>query len=508
MGWLSSLGAPATPRRRAATAFPGAQMTRLTSSWTQDPGAINRWLRYELRTLRARSRDLARGDAYGKRFISACVNNIAGPDPFRLQSKIRFANGKLNASANKDIEGGYREWSKPGGCEITGKLSLRELDRLTIRCLARDGEVLIRSLRGKQFGVGGQLQLLDIDRLDDQRNEALANGNTIKMGVELDPFSKPVRYHLFRQHPGELGEWNRGSPRDYDIVPADQIRHIFIPDWPEQVRGIPWMHAAMLRLWHLGAFEEAAVVNARVGAAKLAVLQQTNPDDAATLATGRDSAGNLLTDIEPGQFWTLPQGVSLGSWNPQFPDQSTGPFVQACLRGAAAAVGMAYHSLANDPGEVNYSTARVALLDERDMWSTIQGWYIEHMAAPRFSDWMRQMTLAGAFPTAYLKYRDDVRFQGKTWDWIDPEKEVNAKREAINLKIKSRTRVIAEDGEDIEDVFDEIAEEEAMAKEKGVKLEPAAPAAAKPAPTPQPAADEAATAAAEDKGVGPLRVIQ
>lgn len=415
------------------------------------------------------------------------MNNIAGPNPFSLQAKIRFSNGKLNTTANKEIETAYREWSKPGGCEITGKLSLRELDRLTVRCLARDGEVLIRSLRGRDFGVGGKLQLLDIDRLDEQKNDTLPNGNTIKMGVEIDLYSRPVAYHLFKQHPGEMGEWNRGVARDYEVVPADQIRHLFIPDWPEQVRGFPWMHAAMLRLWHLGAFEEAAVINARVGAAKLAVLQQNDPADAPALATGRDSSGNLLTDVEPGQYWTLPQGTTLASWNPTFPDQSTGPFVQCCLRGAAAAVGMAYHSFANDPGEVNYSTARVALLDERDMWTTMQGWYIEHHADPRFADWLRQMSISGAWPSRYYDYRNAVRFQAKTWDWIDPEKEIKGKQLALEMKVTSRTRIAAEKGEDIEDVFDEIAEEEALAKDKGIKLEPTAPAAAKPAAAPKPA---------------------
>src|SRR5689334_6235559 len=77
--------------RRGATAFPGADIGRLTASWTTDPGAINRWLRYELRTMVARSRQLARGDSYAKKFIDACVTNIAGANPFVLQSKIKIA---------------------------------------------------------------------------------------------------------------------------------------------------------------------------------------------------------------------------------------------------------------------------------------------------------------------------------------------------------------------------------------------------------------------------------
>ena len=488
MGFLSGLRA-SRPRRRTGAAFPAADLSRLTSSWTTDPGAVNRWLRYELVRLRARSRQLARGDAYGAKFIRSCVDNIAGPRPFGLQSKATFQNGALNVAANKKIEAAWAERCRPGACEVTGKLSQGALHRLLVRCLARDGELLLRTIRGAGYGAAGKLQILDIDRLDEMKNENLLNGGAIKLGVEIDPYSKPVAYHVLKQHPGEMGEWNRGYERKHERIPAEQIRHLFIADWPEQVRGFPWMHAAMVRLWNLGGFEEAAVINARIGASKVAVLQQEEGDGTATLATGKDSAGNFLTDIEPGSYWTTPPGTTLGSFDPAFPDASVGPFIQACLRGASAAVGMAYHSFANDPGAVNYSTARVALLDERDMWMAVQQWYIEHFCEIDAADWMRGAILDGVLPQHYWNFRGDLHFQPKTWKWIDPAKEVNAEIDALDAHLTSRTRIAAQNGEDIEDIFTEIAAEEALANEKGIKLNPPKPAAAKPAAKP---ADEGA----------------
>lgn len=453
--------------RRGGAAFPGAELGRLTSSWTTDPGAINRWLRYELRTLRARSRQLCRGDAYAAKFVRACVDNIAGPAPFALQSKVKFRNDLPNDTANDSIEAAWWQWAQPGGCEVTGRLSLAELDRLAIRCIARDGEVLIRKIVSDgQY----RLQILDIDRLDEQKNENLPVG-AIKMGVQVDNYSKPVAYYILKQHPGEMGEWSRGMPREYEIVPADQIIHLFVSDWPEQVRGFPWLHAAMTRLWHLGEFENAAVINARIGASKIAILKTPNGEAPEQMATGRDSVGNLLEDAEPGQYWTLPEGVEFDSFNPTFPDASVEPFIRACLRGAAAGIGMAYHSLANDPASVNYSTARVALLEERDMWKALQQWYIDHLCYPRFRDWISIGVLNGQFPAAYIGLTPyDVRFVPKTWGWVDPEKEVNAKKIALDAKLTSRTRIAAENGEDIEEIFDEIANEEALAESKGVDL--------------------------------------
>lgn len=472
MGLISSLRAPARRRQIRGAAFPGADVGRLTSSWTADPGAINRWLRYELRTLRARSRQLARGDSYGARFVASCVQNIAGPHPFQLQVKAKFQDGSLNQTANTAIETAWKDRCRLGSLDVTGRLSMSMLHRLIIRTLARDGEVLLRRYSGPQFGgAAGRLQIIDVDRLDEDKNQNLANGGAIKMGVEVDQFSRPVAYHLLRNHPGEVGQWSRGGDtRETDRIPADEIVHIFVPDWPEQVRGVPWMHAAMVRLYHLGEFEQAAVINARVGATKIAVLQSADAELPESMATGQDSAGNLMQDAEAGQYWTLPPGVTLESFNPQFPDAAVGPFVQACLRGVAAAVSMAYHSLANDPGEVNYSTARVALLDERDNWASLQQFYIEAFVQPDFEQWLRSSILDGTLPPGYWGHRGSVRWQPKRWAWIDPEKEINAKKTALEVQLTSRTREASANGEDIEEIFDELAEEAELAAAKGIKL--------------------------------------
>jgi hypothetical protein len=74
------------------------------------------------------------------------------------------------------------------------------------------------------------------------------------------------------------------------------------------------------------------------------------------------------------------------------------------------------------------------------------------------------------------KYRA-VYWQARRWAWVDPLKEVGASIEAINAKITSRTRVAAQNGVDLEDVFDEIADENQMAKDKGVDLTPIQPKA-------------------------------
>jgi lambda family phage portal protein len=450
--------------------FAAAEISRLTASLATDTENINNTLRYQLRALRARSRQVTQNTPYGRRFASMVVDNVAGPQPFRLQAKVKSSKGKIDTAANRRIEERWAAWGMPGGCEITGRFSWNTLQRLMVRTLAVDGEVLVRKLRGSSYGPQGfQLQLVDIDRLDDLLNKRLPNGGAIHMGVELSPESKPVAFHLLKRKPAS---WMAGGyPRETERVPADEILHVFVPEFAEQVRGVPWIYAALLQLVHIGAFAEAAVIAARVGATQMGIIQ--SPDGQAPLADGRDARGNPQIDAEPGTFPTLPQGYELAEWKPNYPDAAVEPFLKACVRGIAVGVNVAYHNLAGDLEGVNYSSARIGELDERDHWMTLQNHWIEHVNHPLYChDWLPWQAVSGGLPfdLARLdKYRT-VSWQGRRWAWVDPLKEVNAAVTAIDARLKSRTRVIAEGGEDIEDVFDEFAEEQQLATDKGVTL--------------------------------------
>jgi lambda family phage portal protein len=483
----AALAALRKPGRRD---YPAGTQGRLTHSWQTDPGALNRVLRFQLRTLRARSRQLCRADGYASKFLISCDSNIAGPTPFTLQAKIKRPRGSLDHRANRTLEAAWRDWS--GQCDAAGGLGLNAMHRLIIRTLARDGEVLVRLRRGREAGPYGlQLQLLDIDRLDEERNEDLRERGAIKMGVEVDPAGRPRAYHVLRQHPGEAGYWGTGAEREYVRVPAEDIIHLFVRDAPEQVRGAPWLSPVMFRLWNISGFEEAAVQNARTGASKMGFYVSPTGEPPPGAGQNWKDPGVFLQDAEPGTFEVLPLGYDYKPHDPKFPDEAVEPFIRQTLRGIAAGLGVAYHSLANDPSNVNYSTARVALLEERDMWASIQAWYVEAFCKPVFEAWREMAVLGGRLPAEVAgdRYRE-VKFQSRTWDWVDPLKDTQAEVEALNNKLTSRTRIAAQRGEDIEDIFDELAAEAELAAEKGVDLSVAkAPASAPEPPEPEEADD-------------------
>lgn len=461
-------------RARRTPGYAAAETSRLTASLASEAQFINNTLRYQLRKLRARSRQACQNNEYGKHWAQMVVDNVGGPQPFRLQAKVKTARGKLDDAANKQIETAWRSWGRKGECEITKRWSWNTVQRLLLRIWATDGEILFRKLRGLEYGRHGyKLQIIDVDRLDESKNERLHDGGAIHMGIEYDPVGAPRAYHILKRKPAD---WQRGYVREYERILADEIEHIFMPEFAEQGRGVPPMYAALLKLVHIGAFEEAAVIAARVGASQMGFIQ--SPDGGETLAgDGTDNKGNPQIEADPGQFPFLPPGYQMAAWNPKYPDAAVGPFLKSCLRGVAAGLGVAYHNLANDLEGVNYSSARIGELDERDAWMGLQQFFAEHLHQPLYQDWLRvQVAVAGTVRLDAARFDRylDVYWQAKRWAWVDPQKEVSANVEAINNKLKSRTRVIAEQGEDIEDVFDELAEEEALAKEKKLSLAPAA----------------------------------
>ena len=214
---------PKTARR----SYAGARPVGSLASWQPQNWSADALARSDLDRLRARARSLARDNDYMRKFLNMVESNVIGRDGFALQMRVLLDNAeKPDALANKAIEAAFSRWARRGVCDVTGQMSFTDLQRLLIRSVARDGEVLIRHISGFDNDYGYALQVLDIDRLDTGYNVPQQNGrNAVRMGVELNSYSRPVAYWLRTAHPGEsYGQTNTGNLRER--VPAEQISHI------------------------------------------------------------------------------------------------------------------------------------------------------------------------------------------------------------------------------------------------------------------------------------------
>ncbi|WP_051278968.1 phage portal protein [Chitinilyticum aquatile] len=441
----TSLGLPKRMPGPAVRAFNAAQSSRLTQSLPTTPTHINDDLKRGLRQLRARARDLARNNDYARQFVRMAVRNLVGPDGFGLQVQCKKPDGSIDTVDARTIQDAFWQWAKPGSCDVTGKLSFVTLTRLLVQTLATDGEVLIRRVQGRgRFGY--QLQLLDASLLDEQYNSGPLDVPRIVMGVELDEWEAPVAYHL--KQPGRNGVERKR-------IPADEIFHLFVPHEIGQVRGVPWTTTGMLRLGMLAGYEEAAVIAARVGASKMGFFVPPEQDNGGSaLETSSYTADPTVTDAEPGAFEVLGAGWDFKSFDPDYPHANYGSFVKTCLRGLSAGMGVSYNTLASDLEGVNYSSIRAGLIDERDEWMTLQSWLIESFLAPLYSEWLPLAIVSGrlSLPMAKLAKFDAARWQGRRWQWVDPEKDVNASVLAIQNGLSTWSDVLIQQGVDPEEL--------------------------------------------------------
>lgn len=493
---------------RSLRGYMAASNDRLVADLASLLGDVsgNAEVRMSLRTMRRRSRDLANNNEWVRRFLQLLRDNVVGARGFNLQSKIyksRKVKGvaELDTDANDAIEDFYAQHSKLGVFTACGTMSRATFERRAITCLARDGEIVAEQLIGKQFGrFGLAWRLVDPDLLDENLNIAtggaypglgrLESGNEIRMGVERNAYGRPSAYWFLNVHPGDdIGNALARHRR----VPADRILHRYLLDdlRPDTARGVPLIYTGIRRMSMLGGFEEAALVNARQGASKMGFYKRpvaeltpvnTGNADGDEVADGEDAEGNLYTEAEPGVFGVLPPGWDFTTYDPTYPNEATDPFVKGMLRAFSSGVGLTYNTIGNDLAGVSLSSMRHGANQDRDTYEGVQQWFRDHICIPQFE---AALSLAlglgqvGRLPPDGFDRFNKPRFIARPFRSPDPQKDVAAGAQQVALATTSRTRICAEAGVEWEEVLDELAQEEALAKSRGVTLNTQAATASK-----------------------------
>ncbi len=452
----------------ASRTYAGAMYGRLVSDWIASSTSMDSEVKASLRALRDRSRQLGRDNDYVKGFYLTVQDNVVGEGiTFQAQCLMQRG-GKLNSALNSEIELKWRRWAQKENCDVAGKLSFQDIERLLIRGVAESGEVFVR-LHKQPFGksrIPLGLQILEADQLGDDRNGRAENGNEIRMGVEINNFGRPVAYHFIDgSHPGDFQFANAGNTRRTVRIPASEIIHLGVFERPNQTRCVPWLAQAIKRLHQVGGYEEAEVVAARASAALMGFIE--NPDGELT-GDGVQN-GERVVDFDPGTIKRLGPGERMNVPDLHRPGGQLDPFMRVMLRGVATGVGVSYATLSRDYSQSNFSSSRMDLLSERDHWRVIQAWFIRNFHQAVFAAWLEMSYLSGElelpqYATAPEQY-EEVKWNRRGWAWIDPLKDVEASKEAIKAGITTTTAVCNERGHDVEDVFAERRRELDLAKE-------------------------------------------
>jgi lambda family phage portal protein len=506
---------PAAARARHASnpapgvrAYQGAKQSYMTAGFGSGNSSADAELHSSLSALRSRSRQLLRDAPYAKRACKVVVDNVIGPG-VGMQAQVKTTRDDYSKRVNDEIEAQFAAWSRAENCHTGGSLHFADFERACLRQVFEAGEVIVRKHYSK-FGASTVplcLELIEAERLADefaQPGVRIENG-TLRLGVEVDRFFRPVAYWIRERHPGDLRS-NLGGSERYERVPASDIFHLrIIERWP-QTRGEPWMHAVVRKLNDMDGYSEAEIYAARAAANVLFSIEEDG-GDGDPLSDTSDTVGTPTADgsdqfnVEPGMGMRLGPGQKLNMANPTRPNTALDPFMRYMLREVAAGTNVSYESISRDFSQSNFSSSRLGVYEDRDAWRILQAWWVRAFRAPLHREWLQLAVLARAVRSIGIDaFAQDperycaVKFKPRGWGLIDPAKDVPALKEAIKGGLMTRSHAISAtaDGLDIEDIDSTREQELEAARERGLVFDtdPDVFAAPPPAPAPDAAGEE------------------
>ncbi|HBK73230.1 MAG TPA: phage portal protein [Planctomycetaceae bacterium] len=463
------------PRPMPRRAYSGALVSRLTNDWMATQASADAEIRNSLRRLRDRSRELVRNNPYARQAKRTTQINVIGTG-IKLQSQVLQLRGnRRDNRINNEIEAKWSRWTQASHCDCAGRSSFHDFEWLAVGAMCEAGEALFRIVK-RPFGdskVPLALQMLESDLLDEAyQGDTLNKNNEWRNGVEVDQWGRPVRYAILMRHPGDSLFVGSPKPNQKHIfIPAADLIHLFMPERPGQNRGVPWFHSVMTDVHQLQGYEEAAVIRARAGASIMGFI--TNNDG--ELHADDVEGGQRISEFEPGTFKYLNNGESITVPDIDSPDQQFDMFVKNKVRRFASGFGCSYETLSRDFSDTNYSSSRLSLLEDREHWRVVQKYLIDNFHMRVYREWLNLAALSGElnlpdFETRSDRY-DNPRWMPRGWSWVDPLKEVKAYREAEQAGYMTKAQIIAYSGGDYDDNVSELAREQQLAADAGIKLD-------------------------------------
>lgn len=498
----------------AAGQFRGADKTRLRADWviTHDEATPGGW---ELQTLRERARDLNRNDPVAAGATDTLGFNIVGRG-LQMQARPRAEVLGVAPDRAREIARSaeliWQTWCSQA--DAASRLDFDEIQFLALRKIVEDGETIalpIMITDEPWRKVKRAIELVEADRLEAADRLETVPATIIGLrrggdsGIEVGERGQPIAYWI---RVADYKVKDKGK-RHVRIAARDaqgrpKVLHVFRTSRVGQLRGIPFFAPVLAHFKDLADYMEAEVVAARV-AACLAVFVTKNDPAFAQYGAATDtetSTGHRLQTIEPGLVSYLDPGEGINVVDPKRPGDSFEPFVQGVLRMIGMALNLPYELLAKDFSKTNYSSARAALLEARRMFTTWRSWFARKFCQPVYELVMEEAVLRGLIdlPKFYEQREEYCRalWIGGGWGWVDPVKEVEASRKAIDYGLSTLAEEAAGQGRDWEEVLEQLQREEQKAGELGVRISRAGgQGQGNKAPAQQPEEDE--NAEAEEK---------
>jgi len=491
IGFFSPESAVNRYKARAALALSGSHTGGSLSrpalkNWNPYSGDANSDTVYDLPTLRTRSRDLARNAPIGGAAINTVVSNVIGTGlSMKLNPDTKYL-GMSDEQADewkREVEAEWLLWCNSHDCDAARNMNFYGIQSLALRSMLESGDVLALTpalKRNSPYSLA--IQLVEADRLSNKDRKIDTSDKVA--GVNLDANGAPVSYSISKQHPGVLNkksmEWVEVEA--YGKNGRRNVLHLFDKRRPGQVRGVPYLSPVIEHLKQLSRYSEAELQAAVISAA-FAVFIKMDAEAFQSLFEGESSTqylnnatswnGEVSTDLDgPGKVVNLLPGESAETPDLGRPNVNFDPFFLSMIKQVGATLEIPFEVLIKHFSS-SYSASRAAMLDFWRIVRIRRDFMATNFCEPIKDLWFEEAVSLGRISAP--GFFSDIRIRqaytrclwiGDSPGSIDPEKEVNAAKERIDLGISTREKEsIAYDGGDWEANHKQLTKEQAMRKE-------------------------------------------
>ncbi|RAW92870.1 phage portal protein [Photorhabdus sp. S9-53] len=460
----------------------------------------------------SRVRDLARNDGWASGAITRVLDNAIGANfrpiikPDYRMLALMTGNKAFDATwadeYGKVVEAHWRSWANDPGryCDVERKQTVSQMLRLGFRHKLLDGDALaVLQYRTDRLGSGKgryatTIQIVDPDRLSNpQQNFDMPH---IRGGVEIDDDGAPTFYHIREAHIGDW--WSGAKTMTWERIPREtawgrpHVVHDYDHERGAQHRGNGILTPVVQRLKMLIKYDqselEAAILNAIFGAyiespydpaLVEAALGESEDENLGAYQQGRVEFHNdrRLSLQNGARIPIMYPGEKITTVNAARPHSNFEGFESAALRNIAAATGLSTQQVTQDWSDVNYSSARSAMLEA---WKTLtrrRADFSIGFAQPILTAFIEEIhdiedlpLPAGApdFLEARAAYCR-AQWMGPGRGWVDPVAEKKGAILGMDAGLSTLEMEAAENaGEDWEEMLDQRKRELDAFEERGL----------------------------------------
>lgn len=456
----------------------------------------------------ARARDLVRNDGWASGAITRILDNQIGgnfrpmfkPDykALALRTGIKAFDSTWAHEYAQVLAANYRTWSEGPGhyADAQRHQTMIQLMRLAFRHKLIDGDALAQLLwLPERLGPGRAsystaLQLIDPDRLSNPQLQF--DTQIMRGGVVVDQYGAAEGYYIRRAHQGDW--WSAAESQTWDLIPRETawgrpiIVHDYDPDRAGQHKGGTGIFTPILARMKMlakmdGVELDAAVVNAVFGAYIESPYDHSLVEEAIgdTAETGLSAYQEERADFHQERRTSLGgvrvpilfPGEKINAVASTRPNANFSGFQNTFLRNFAAQTGLSAQQLSNNWSDVNYSSARAAMLEAYKTMGRRHYDFTHRFASPITNGWHEESRDVDEYPLprgapAFEMCR--AEYGRMVWmkpprGWIDPVAEKQGAVLGMDAGLSTLQHETQEQDLDYEEVLEQRAREIAKFKE-------------------------------------------